>query len=251
MKSVALIALFTTFAAGSACAQTASFRARPAAPNSATRATGWKGEHRLRARRHRLPVRQPLERQDRDAAHARRPPVGSVDAQGEFMKGLTSRHCGRQGRKQDHEYGHRRRTRRQELHFYRDNDRRGVREGHRAGRHLRRLPGRGKQGRVEPPRRPQGAGRVRLGQVDWRTPGKTITLDLVSLKPAANSAADALATLPSLIGVGAADQRRDAFARCGTMRAGAQRGEAGRTGRFGDGAQFVPCHALRLAYACR
>lgn len=42
---------------------------------------------------------------------------------------------------------------------------------------------------VEPPRRPLvGAGRVRLGQEsfpDWRTPGKTITLDLVSLKPAA------------------------------------------------------------------
>ena len=49
------------------------------------------------------------------------------------------------------------------------------------------------------------------------------------------------------IGVGAADQRGDAFAGCGTIGPRAQRSEASGAGRFGDDPQFVPQRALRVA----
>ncbi|MGQ3297052.1 hypothetical protein [Reyranella sp.] len=191
MKSVALIALFATFAAGSVCAQTASFQCPASGTQFSYKGDGLEKVNTASGQDGTVCLYASLSNGKTETLRVHGGLVGSIDAQGEsFAKGLdlkalwplkvgnkitnTVTIVGRDGKSYTST------VTMTVVAYEKVTVPAGTFDAFRV-----------EESKAESNRRdihwwaPAVSASVKESFPDWRTPGKTITLDLVSLKPAA------------------------------------------------------------------
>jgi len=191
MKSVALIALFATFAAGSVCAQTASFQCPASGTQFSYKGDGLEKVNTASGQDGTVCLYASLSNGKTETLRVHGGLVGSIDAQGEsFAKGLdlkalwplkvgnkitnTVTIVGRDGKSYTST------VTMTVVAYEKVTVPAGTFDAFRV-----------EESKAESNRRdihwwaPAVSASIKESFPDWRTPGKTITLDLVSLKPAA------------------------------------------------------------------